>query len=89
MSLRFAPRLAVALIGALGPVVDGAVTRIRVSAKAIRMGVIVKPPKRDWKPAEPAKVDGKVPATAPVAVKKDEAAKSTVPAASPAPVVKK
>jgi large subunit ribosomal protein L28 len=36
-------------------IVDGAVTRIRVSAKAIRMGVIVKPPKRDWKPAETAK----------------------------------
>jgi large subunit ribosomal protein L28 len=37
-------------------VVDGRVTRIRVSAKAIRMGLVVKPPKRDWKPqpAEPA-----------------------------------
>ena len=31
-------------------VVDGRVCRIRVSAKAIRMGLIVKPPKRDWKP---------------------------------------
>lgn len=31
-------------------VVDGHVTRIRVSAKAIRMGLIVKPPKRTWKP---------------------------------------
>jgi large subunit ribosomal protein L28 len=31
-------------------VVDGKVCRIRVSAKAIRMGLIVKPPKRDWKP---------------------------------------
>ena len=31
-------------------VVDGRVTRIRVSAKAIRMGLVVKPPKRDWKP---------------------------------------
>ena len=28
--------------------VDGKVCRIRVSAKAIRMGLVVKPPKRDW-----------------------------------------
>ena len=33
--------------------VDGKVCRIRVSAKAMRMGLLVKPPKRDWKP-EPA-----------------------------------
>lgn len=33
-------------------VIDGRVCRIRVSAKAIRMGLIVKPPKRDWKPDE-------------------------------------
>jgi large subunit ribosomal protein L28 len=33
-------------------VVDGKVCRIRVSAKAIRMGLIVKPPKRD-RPASP------------------------------------
>jgi large subunit ribosomal protein L28 len=33
-------------------VVDGKTCRIRVSAKAIRMGLITKPPKRDWKPAE-------------------------------------
>ena len=33
-------------------VVDGKICRVRVSAKAIRMGLIVKPPKRDWKPAE-------------------------------------
>jgi large subunit ribosomal protein L28 len=31
-------------------VVDGKVTRIRVSAKAIRMGLITKPPKRTWRP---------------------------------------
>jgi large subunit ribosomal protein L28 len=31
-------------------VIDGKVCRIRVSAKAIRMGLIVKPPKRDWRP---------------------------------------
>jgi large subunit ribosomal protein L28 len=31
-------------------VVDGRVCRVRVSAKAIRMGLIVKPPKRDWSP---------------------------------------
>jgi large subunit ribosomal protein L28 len=35
--------------------VDGKVTRIRVSAKAIRMGLIVKPPQRAWmKPSEEA-----------------------------------
>ncbi len=31
-------------------VVNGRVQRIRVSAKAIRMGLVVKPPRRDWKP---------------------------------------
>ncbi|MGB2984585.1 MAG: 50S ribosomal protein L28 [Phycisphaerae bacterium] len=30
-------------------VVDGKVCRIKVSAKAIRMGLVVKPPKRTWK----------------------------------------
>ncbi len=30
-------------------VVNGTVCRIRVSAKAIRMGLVVKPPKRNWK----------------------------------------
>ncbi len=30
--------------------VDGKVMRIRVSAKAIRIGLVIKPPKRDWKP---------------------------------------
>jgi len=34
-------------------VVDGKVCRVRVSTKAIRMGLIVKPPKRDWKPPAP------------------------------------
>lgn len=33
-------------------VIDGKVVRIRVSAKAIRMGLIVKPPKRNYKSAE-------------------------------------
>ena len=33
-------------------VVYGTVCRIKVSAKAIRMGLVVKPPKRDWKPQE-------------------------------------
>jgi len=33
-------------------VVNGKVCRIKVSAKAIRMGLVVKPPKRDWKPAD-------------------------------------
>ena len=31
-------------------VVDGKVCRIRVSAKAIRLGLITKPQKRDWAP---------------------------------------
>jgi len=31
-------------------VVDGKVCRIMVSAKAIRMGLVVKPVKRTWKP---------------------------------------
>ena len=34
--------------------VNGRVMRIRVSAKAIRMGLVVKPPKRDWQPETPA-----------------------------------
>ena len=33
-------------------VVDGRVCRIKVSAKAIRMGLVVKPPRRSWKPKE-------------------------------------
>ena len=33
-------------------VVDGQVKRINVSAKAIRNGLIVKPPKRDYSPQE-------------------------------------
>jgi len=33
-------------------VIDGRVVRVRLSAKAIRMGLLVKPMKRDWKPAE-------------------------------------
>ncbi len=31
-------------------VVDGKVCRIKVSVKAIRMGLVVKPPKRNWQP---------------------------------------
>jgi large subunit ribosomal protein L28 len=31
-------------------VIDGKVTRINVSTRAIKMGLIVKPPKRDYKP---------------------------------------
>ena len=34
--------------------VDGKIMRIKVSTKAIRMGLVVKPPKRDWKPAKAA-----------------------------------
>jgi len=33
-------------------VIDGTVTRVKVSAKAMRMGLIVKPVKRNRKPAE-------------------------------------
>ena len=33
-------------------VIDGKVCRIKVSAKAIRMGLIEKPVKRNYKPAE-------------------------------------
>ena len=32
--------------------IDGKVCRIKVSAKAIRMGLVEKPPKRNYKPAE-------------------------------------
>ena len=35
-------------------VIDGKVVRVRVSAKALRMGVIQKPLKRNYKPAEKA-----------------------------------
>jgi len=35
-------------------VVDGKVRRINVSAKAIRMGLVVKPQKRNWKPPSAA-----------------------------------
>jgi len=31
-------------------VIDGRIVRVRVSTKAIRMGLIRKPVKRDWKP---------------------------------------
>ncbi len=32
--------------------VDGKICRINVSAKAIRMGLVIKPPRRDYKPQE-------------------------------------
>jgi len=32
-------------------VIDGQVRRIKVSAKAIKMGLVVKPPRRNYKPA--------------------------------------
>ncbi len=38
--------------------VDGKVCRIQVSAKAIRMGLVVKPPRRDWKAPEKAQDAG-------------------------------
>ncbi len=34
--------------------VDGKVCRIKVTTKAIKMGLVQKPPKRDYKPAEKA-----------------------------------
>jgi large subunit ribosomal protein L28 len=33
-------------------VIDGSICRIRVSAKAIKMGLVQKPVKRNYKPAE-------------------------------------
>ena len=47
---KFKPNLQV-----VRAVIDGTVQRVRVSAKAIRMGLVVKPMKRNWKPA--AEVD--------------------------------
>ena len=35
-------------------IVDGQVVRINVSTKAIRNGLIIKPPKRDYQPPEDA-----------------------------------
>lgn len=32
--------------------VEGRICRIKVSAKAIRMGLVIKPPRRDYKPQE-------------------------------------
>jgi large subunit ribosomal protein L28 len=45
-------------------VVDGRVTRLRVSAKAIRMGLVTKPIKRDWKPNQEGQVQEAVEAVA-------------------------
>jgi len=44
-------------------VVDGKVCRIRVSAKAIRMGLVVKPPKRSWKPQQEGELEAAAEAT--------------------------
>jgi large subunit ribosomal protein L28 len=35
-------------------IIDGKVCRIKVSTKAIKMGLVEKPPKRNYKPAEQA-----------------------------------
>lgn len=35
-------------------IIDGHVCRIKVSAKAIRMGLVVKPPKRTYRPEQTA-----------------------------------
>jgi len=48
-------------------IIDGKVCRIKASAKAIRMGLVVKPPRRNWaKPgtAQEAKPAAAEPATA-------------------------
>lgn len=34
--------------------IDGKIVRVKASAKAIKMGMIVKPLKRNWKPDQPA-----------------------------------
>ncbi len=39
-------------------VVDGKVQRIKVSTKAIRCGLVVKPPKRNWKPGQDESSEG-------------------------------
>ncbi len=39
-------------------VIDGRVCRVKASAKAIRMGLVQKPPKRDWKPKSEAATAG-------------------------------
>ena len=33
-------------------VIDGKVCRVKASAKAIRLGLVVKPPKRNWTPEQ-------------------------------------
>jgi large subunit ribosomal protein L28 len=38
--------------------IDGRVCRLKVSAKAIRMGLVVKPPKRNWKKAAAPETHG-------------------------------
>lgn len=38
-------------------IIDGKVCRIKVSAKAIRMGLVVKPPKRNYTPVETQEVN--------------------------------
>lgn len=40
-------------------VVDGVVKRIKVSAKALKMGLVAKPMKRRWKPAPAAEGQAK------------------------------
>ena len=35
-------------------IIDGRVTRIKISTKAIKMGLLVKPEARNWKPATTA-----------------------------------
>ena len=37
-------------------VIDGEVRYLRVSAKALKKGMVVKAPKRNWQPVEAAKV---------------------------------
>jgi len=44
--------------------VDGQAVRLRVSAKAIRNGLVVKPPKRDYQPPQAEPTDAQPPAAA-------------------------
>jgi large subunit ribosomal protein L28 len=53
-------------------VVDGKVCRIKVSAKAIHMGLVVKPPKRDWPSAAASAASDPAPAHRPKAHTSDE-----------------
>ncbi len=59
-------------------VIDGTVQRVKVSTKAIRMGLVVKPLKRDWKPPQPeTPAEAAAPETATVPEPRPGAAEAT------------